>query len=60
MGEYKLKYKSQTDKCTYCWDEINKKWVKVCDVDVLPDDVKEQFQKDAEIAEITLDAAKYR
>ena len=60
MPDYKLKYYSQIDRCIYCWDEVNKKWLKVCDADVLPDDVKEQFKRDTEMAEITLDAAKHR
>jgi len=36
MPEYKLRYEEADTGCTYCWDEENERWVKVCLVDELP------------------------
>ena len=56
---YKLCYESQSEKCTYYWDDLNKYWIIMAKADHLPDDVKEQIQRDKEIANLTLEAEKY-
>ena len=60
MGEYKIKYKSVIEKCTCCWDEVNKIWVKIFDAEKLPDDVIEQINNDLEKGKILYEAAKYK
>ena len=32
MPEYKLRFEEADTGCTYCWDEVNKQWVKICPV----------------------------
>ena len=56
---YKLHYDSQSEKCTYYWDDTNKEWLILAKADHLPKDVKEQIEKDKEIAKLTLEADKY-
>jgi len=48
MSDYNIQYFSTSDNCTYCWDETNNKWLKVCPVDTVPDDVKLQVLKTRE------------
>jgi hypothetical protein len=42
----KTKQYASSDGCVYFYDRIKKLWKKVCDVDVLPQDVKEQIQEE--------------
>jgi len=40
-------YYNPEDGCTYCYDETNTKWVKICDIKSyadLPDDIKQQIK----------------
>jgi hypothetical protein len=46
MPEYKIQYFNAKDGCTYCWDPIGKKWVKVCPVDTLPYEIKAKVLED--------------
>jgi hypothetical protein len=55
MPGYKIRYFNEKDGCTYCWDEDTKKWLKVCPVDVLPDEVRMKVLKDKLEAEILLE-----
>jgi len=61
MPEYKLRYVSKKENCTICWDDDKKIWVKVKleKVENLPEDVKEQLQKDREKAALVLETGKY-
>jgi hypothetical protein len=52
MPEYKRRYLSEEDGCTYCWDEANRKWVKICPVDELPYSVKRRVLEDKIDAEL--------
>jgi len=56
---YKLRYDSNIEKCTYYWDDINKVWLTLAKADHLPEDVREQMEKDKEMAKLTLEADKY-
>jgi len=58
MGEYKLRFESKSEHCMFCWDEVNKTWVKLIieKAEKLPDDVEEQIQKEKEKALLLLEA----
>jgi len=49
VGDYKIQYYCKGDGCTYCWDELNNKWLKVCPADCIPDDVKCQVLEKKEL-----------
>jgi hypothetical protein len=55
MPEYKLRYADEEDGCVYCWDEINKKWVKICPVDELPPKIRRRVLNDKLAAESILE-----
>jgi hypothetical protein len=55
MPEYKPRYFNEKDGCTYCWDRENRKWLKVCPVDVLPHEVRVRVLADKLEAEVLLE-----
>jgi hypothetical protein len=55
MPEYKIRYFNEKDGCTYCWDPVNKKWLKVCPVDTLPHEIKMKILEDKIEAELLLE-----
>jgi hypothetical protein len=56
VSEFKIRYFNENDGCTYCWDECGLKWVKVCPVDTLPENIKQRILRDRQNARILLQA----
>lgn len=55
MAGFDINFLSKKDGCTYCWDETNGKWLKVCSVDEVPDDVKQQvLEKRKKLEEVKI------
>jgi hypothetical protein len=57
VPEYKIRYFNEKDGCTYCWDPVNKKWLKVCPVDALPHEIRTKVLVDKLDAELLLEVS---
>ena len=56
MPEYKLRFEEVNTGCTYCWDELNKRWVKICPVSELPSEIRKKVLVEKEKAELLFEA----